>query len=98
MSFKYPFINSCKGYMKEYIKIINAFINPYKRVYERVYASTTNGKKGFIIRCTFINSLRVYYSTLIFYSVDAKCLPLDEWSKTIDRSTQLLEVIVQASW
>ena len=65
MSSKYPFINPCKGYMNGYNKLIDHLINPYKRV----YVSSTNGKKEFIIRCTFVNPLRVYYSTLIFYSV-----------------------------
>jgi len=65
MSSKYPFINPCKGYMNGYNKLIDHFINPYKRV----YVSSTNGKKEFIIRCTFVNPLRIYYSTLIFYSV-----------------------------
>jgi hypothetical protein len=39
---------------------------PLKRVYERVFESLMYAKKGFIIRCTFINPLRVYYSTLFF--------------------------------
>jgi hypothetical protein len=32
----------------------------------------TNGKKGFFIRCTFINPKRVYESAIFFYSA-----PLD---------------------
>ena len=68
--------------------------NPYKRVNERVYVSSTNGKKGFIIRFTFINPLRVYYSTLIFYSVPYPVLVKPDRRLTLPYSLYLIILIL----
>jgi hypothetical protein len=36
-----------------------------KKAYARVWEAFINDKKGFVIRYTFINLLRVYYSTIL---------------------------------
>ena len=89
-----PFHKSLQRVYKGYIKMISHFINPYKRVNERVYVSSTNGKKGFIIRCTFINPLRVYYSTLIFYSVPYPVLVKPDRRLTLPYSLYLIILIL----
>ena len=41
-------------------------------VSERVYDTLIDSLKGFAIRCTFINPFFVFYSRVIFYSVEIK--------------------------
>ena len=65
------------------MSVINRFINlfgpifkvdepfdiRFQRIHDRVYEDLKNDGKGFVIRCTFINVLKVYYSAVLFYSV-----------------------------
>jgi hypothetical protein len=71
--------NPFKGFMN----VINHFINVFWSIFQgykpsiilffeefcRVHDDFKNGEKGFVIRCTFINQIRVFSSALFFYSV-----------------------------